>query len=435
MYRKDRRQRIPSYRLHKASGLAVVTLNGRDVYLGQHGSAESRSEYDRLISEWIGNGRQLPTDRKGELTVVELLSRYWAHARAYYVKNGGPTSEQCTINAALRPVRRLYGHTSVESFGPAALKAVRQAMIDQGWCRNHVNKQISRVKTMFKWGVENELIAPSIYHRLVAVAGLRAGRCEVRESDPILPVPDSDVDAVRPFVSHQIWAMIQLQRLTGMRSGEVTIMRACDLDMSGKVWIYTPATHKTEHHGRARLPALGPRAQAIIEPWLERDVSAYLFSPVGAEAQRFIRLQARRKTPVQPSQQKRKELGRRRRRVRPPKDHYSTASYGRAIARACDLAFLPPKHLQPAILACGNRETKKQLAARLTESEKAELKQWQRQQRWHPHQLRHTAATRLRKEFGIEAARVVLGHKSAMVTEVYAEIDTTKAIDIMARVG
>lgn len=432
---KDRRQRIPSYRLHKASGLAVVTLNGRDVYLGQHGSDESKSEYDRLISEWIGNGRQLPPDRKGELTVVEILSRYWAHARAYYVKNGEPTSERCTIKAALRPVRRLYGHTPVESFGPAALKAVRQRMIDQGWCRNHVNKQISRVKTMFKWAVENELIAPSIYHGLVAVAGLRAGRSEVRESDPILPVPDSDVDAIRPFVSHQIWAMIQLQRLNGMRSGEVTIMRACDLDMSGRVWMYTPATHKTEHHGRARLLPLGPRAQTIIEPWLEKDVSAYLFSPVDAEAQRFIRLHARRKTPVQPSQQKRNERGRHRRRVRPPKNRYSTASYGRAIARACDLAFPPPKHLQPTILARGNRETKKQFAARLTESQRAELKQWQQQHRWHPHQLRHNAATRLRKEFGIEAARVILGHKSAMVTEVYAEIDTAKAIDIMAQVG
>ena len=52
-----------------------------------------------------------------------------------------------------------------------------------------------------------------------------------------------------------------------------------------------------------------------------------------------------------------------------------------------------------------------------------------------PNQLRHNAATFLRKEFGIEAARVVLGHSSSAVTEVYAEIDHTKAADIMAKVG
>ncbi len=37
---------------------------------------------------------------------------------------------------------------------------------------------------------------------------------------------------------------------------------------------------------------------------------------------------------------------------------------------------------------------------------------------WHPHQPRHNAATELRKEFGIEAARIILGHHSPAITEV-----------------
>jgi len=41
--------------------------------------------------------------------------------------------------------------------------------------------------------------------------------------------------------------------------------------------------------------------------------------------------------------------------------------------------------------------------------------------RWHPHQLRHNAATQLRKEYGLEAAQVILGHKTITVTQVYAE--------------
>ena len=47
--------------------------------------------------------------------------------------------------------------------------------------------------------------------------------------------------------------------------------------------------------------------------------------------------------------------------------------------------------------------------------------------RWHPHQLRHNAATWLRKEFGLDVARVILGHSSPVVTEVYAEMDREKA--------
>ncbi|MBP7935605.1 MAG: hypothetical protein KA354_13240 [Phycisphaerae bacterium] len=45
--------KIPGYRLHKPSGLAVVRLNGRDFYLGPHGSTDSRREYERLIAEWL----------------------------------------------------------------------------------------------------------------------------------------------------------------------------------------------------------------------------------------------------------------------------------------------------------------------------------------------------------------------------------------------
>ncbi len=54
---------------------------------------------------------------------------------------------------------------------------------------------------------------------------------------------------------------------------------------------------------------------------------------------------------------------------------------------------------------------------------------------WHPHQLRHNAATRLRREFGLDVARAVLGHSSPAVTEVYAELDQAKAADAMARIG
>ena len=50
-------QSNPSYRRRHASGQAVVTLDGRDVYLGPHGTKASRSDYDHVIGEWLANVR------------------------------------------------------------------------------------------------------------------------------------------------------------------------------------------------------------------------------------------------------------------------------------------------------------------------------------------------------------------------------------------
>jgi integrase len=50
-------------------------------------------------------------------------------------------------------------------------------------------------------------------------------------------------------------------------------------------------------------------------------------------------------------------------------------------------------------------------------------------------QLRHTAGTRFRAEFGLETARVLLGHASAATSEIYAEADRAKAAAAAAVVG
>ena len=79
--------RTPSYRLHKPTGQAVVTLNGRDFYLGRFGSPESRAEYDRTIVEWISNGRRLPAPTSGagsDLRSTKLALAYLTFADSYY---------------------------------------------------------------------------------------------------------------------------------------------------------------------------------------------------------------------------------------------------------------------------------------------------------------------------------------------------------------
>lgn len=427
--------KLPKYRKHHVSGQAVVTLDGKDFYLGPHGTKASRTEYDRLVGEWQAHGRRLPASNgtPADLTINELMLAYVGFVEDYYRRaDGTHTTEVANIHYAMRPLKALYGHTCVVEFGPLALQAVMARMIELDWTRRHINKSGQRIKRMFKWGTARELIPASVYHGLQAVEGLRRGRSKAREAEPVKPVPEAFVEAVLPHVSRQVAAMIQLQELTGMRPGEVVIMRTCDLETSGKLWTYTPERHKTEHHGHARIIYLGPQAQAVLKPWLRTELDAYLFSPAEAEAVRNAERHEIRKTPMTPSQAKRQP---KKHPKRPKQERYTVDSYRRAIARACDIAFPLPEHLRQRRLPDGKNETRSAWRARLTPTEKAEIREWRRQHSWHPHQLRHNAATRLRRQFGIEAARVVLGHRSAAITEVYAEIDEAKAADIMLRVG
>ena len=383
--------KAPSYRLHKPTGQAVVTLAGKDRYLGRHGTPESVAEYGRLVGEWMLNGRRAAATAS-DLTINELLVVYLDFADGYYRKNGEPTPEPAGLRLSFRPLRQHYGHTEVGEFGPSRLKAVRQAMIDARLCRPEINRRIGKIIRAIKWGVEAEMVSPTVLHGLKAVPGLKRGRTEAREPAPIRPVPDALVDAIRPHVSRQVWAMVDLQRLTGMRPGEVCIMRSSDLDTSGHIWLYTPQTHKTEHHGRERPIFLGPQAQAVLRPWLREEGTAYLFSPAEARVERFISMRENRKTPVQPSQRDRRKP----KPDRLPADRYDPRSYHHAVRYGCAKANVP---------------------------------------NWHPHQLRHNAATRLRKEFGLDTARAVLGHSSTAVTEIYAELDRDKAAEAMALVG
>ena len=124
---------VPKYRYHKPSGQARVTIEGRDFWLGPWKSKASYLEYDRIIAEWIANGRRLPSQSEpAQLTIVELIAAYLKHAKRYYRKDGQETNEVVAIKRAVRFVKQLYGRIPAAEFSPLKLKAVRQKMIEAG---------------------------------------------------------------------------------------------------------------------------------------------------------------------------------------------------------------------------------------------------------------------------------------------------------------
>jgi integrase len=424
----------PSYRLHKASGQAVVCLDGETIYLGAHGTKPSRAEYDRLIGEWLARGRR-PATADDHRRVADVIIAYWDHARVYYAASRG---ERDCVKSALGVLRRCYGGTPAREFGPLGLQLVRDRMVAEDWSRTHVNAQFARLRRCFKWAAARELVPPGVFHGLQAVAGLRFGKGVARETEPVRPVPQERVERTLPFLSRPVAGLVRLQLATGMRPGEAVIVRGCDLDMTGDVWAYRPSKHKTQHRGHERVIHLGPQARAVIEPFLTPDVQAFLFSPLDAEHDRHERLRAARRTPLSCGNRPGSNVCASPRRR--PSGRYSVGTYRQAIERACDAAFPPPGDLARQRVARTDgkrgerRETVAEWRSRLG-GRWPEVLKWRDAHRWHPHQLRHSAATRLRKSHGLEAARLVLGQKSGAVAEVYAEVDQTKAEKIMAEVG
>lgn len=131
---------------------------------------------------------------------------------------------------------------------------------------------------MFKWAVENEMVPATVFLGLEAVRGLPPMRSEARETEPVKPVPLPFVRKTQEAAGVVIADMIELQLLTGMRLGELVIMRAIDIDMTGRVWIYTPYTHKTKHLGHTRPIQISPQGQEIVRRYLKADTHAFLFS-------------------------------------------------------------------------------------------------------------------------------------------------------------
>ena len=404
----DSTQRVPSYRHHKPSGQAVVTLSDHDIYLGTWNTKASRAEYDRLIGEWLAAGRCLPR-HESDLTVAELARSYWDFAKGYYRKDDRPTGSLGVVRVALRHLTLAYGYTLAKDFGPLALEALQVKLIGADLSRNTINEQVACIRRVFRRAVAKQLLPPAVLQALEALPGLRKGRTTAKEPEPVRPVAPEVVETTLPFLQPVVQDMVSFERLTGCRPSEACSLRPCDVDTTTDIWLYRPQSHKCEHHDIVRVICIGPKAQCILRPYLLRDKATYCFVPADSERKRNAQRREDRESPMTPSQAKRRPKHHPKRAAG---DRYTTDSYRRAIERACDRAFPPSGKLAGEV-----------------------LKLWRAEHRWSPNQLRHSCATEVRKHFGLEAAQVTLGHSSADVTQIYAEKNVALAAEVMRKIG
>lgn len=422
----------PQYRLHKPSGQAIVLLAGRMHYLGPYGTPASRAEYDRLVGNWLAQGRPRAV-RVHDLTIAEAALAYLRHAETYYRKNGRQTSSVAGVKLAIGWLVELFGDKLAAEFEKRDLKAIQAAMIaadkqrrdsrpDAGPSgnikprkagRRSINATIDAIRRLYRWLAEESMIPASVYLELKVVSRLRKGRSDARETPGKRPVDDATIDATLPYLPPVVADMVRLHRLTGMRPSELCAIRPGDVDRSGETWVYTPAEHKTEHHDHERPIQIGPRGQEILRPYLLRPADAYCLSPQESERVRREEQHANRKTPLDygnaPGTNRVDDP------KRPARERYDRDSYGRAVKRACERARSAARQ--------------RHIAAGGDPAEAVGPRDWS------PNALRHTFLTQARRECGLEAAQVLAGHARADITQTYAQRDNALAASAIKRIG
>jgi len=306
-------------------------------------------DYRRWLRQWRASYiLQNPKSIKN-LTIADLCVEYMDFASRWYVKNGRMTGHVWNVRVALQHLIEHYGNTDADSFTPPMLASMRDELDQHDAKRMTINKWITIIRQAYNWAAEKGHIDPDVALRLTTVKLLQKGRCKSAEYKIVIAVDWSVIESTIHHCSNTVAAMIKTQWHTGMRPGEVCVMRGSDIISTAAVWLYRPSEHKAEHFDIDRVVCLGPKAQEAIKPFLGRRLSDYLFSP--------------HESAGISDTSKRSDMG----------QHFTTVSYRRAIHRACDRALHLPVELAPLVLETGKRESNARWWKRLTEDPRRQV--------------------------------------------------------------
>ena len=397
------RANVPALRCH-ISGQSVVTIGGRDFYLGKHGSAESLARYAVLVSDYQKNGLSIPdgysiddvnlkasvlltpiavTHQANEpILIRHLVAGYREHIKIRYGK-AYQTTDLARRLAICDELEKHDGKLFANDFGSKKLKEYRARFVKAGdKSRRYINKLVGEIRKIFRWGVSEELVDATVLVRLKSLDPLVGGEAAY-ETEDRCAVPIEHLRATAKHLTPVVRDMLTVQLATGMRPSEVCRMRPCDIIRTGDDWIYFPAEHKTKWKGAKRFVPLVGEARTVIENYLNRDPKSHCFSPTESMAWYRAKLKAEcqgygsyKKLKAEPKKS--------------PKDCYDPHSYRQSIQRAAEAAKVPS---------------------------------------WTPYQVRHLVGVTVGELLQLESAKALLGHSDIKTTQIYSKSTMRQAIE------
>ena len=350
---------------------AVCYVDGRRITLGRWpdhplpAPPDVQAAYARLVATQSGVLMpELPPDQKTSVAMVCNAVIEWAEG--YYLGS----NEAWAVRDACKHLTDLFLDTPVDDLGVRHMRALQEMLVRQNRARTGINKILGRIRRVISQGVQLGLVNASTLTACSVTRPLLAGHCRAPESEHKPPASDDSIRAILPHLpggeTGTVASMLLVQRLTGMRPGEVVNLNLAEIDRSDpNCWLYTPRLHKTAHKGKKRVIPIGPAAVAILKPFLRADGKPH-FSPASTV----------RKPEARSS--------------RKPGDSYRVSSFGRAVALACIRAGVPV---------------------------------------FRPQQVRKAKAQELRDRFGIETAAAILGHGVEVADRYYSTPNYAAALE------
>lgn len=326
----------PTYIYHP-KGIGRIYWRGQFRNLpGDYNSPESLAAFHRMCQHVAITG-ELPAEAPPELTVASLCERFEVYAAVRY----SGSNEARNLGYAVKELVAIFADVPAVKFGPASLKVVRARIVERGLCRATANRRAKQIVQIFAWAVEEELIGPDVWQALKAVRPIPKGRDGSFDYDPIRPVDLEQYRRTIEAIAPHYRVALEVQRMTGMRSGELLAMRPQDVDMLGTHWFYRPVHHKTRHAIGDKIIGIPEPAAVLLVANMPKDYTCRWFP-------------------------------------------WRVDSHYHAVCRVCDKLEIP---------------------------------------RWHPHRLRHNAATIIEQAFGSrEPARILLGHTNEKTTGKYVMV-------------
>lgn len=341
----------------------------------------SESAAMRAYQAWLCTWLTSPETRNPQRQVIvrKAAQQYKAYADERYSATDRRNSEAYKVKKVLDQFEELFGSLPVDDIRPAHVDTFLQCMVDNDLARSTINGRMNVLRRWSRWCVSKMIMPPAAREFFWSVDNLKYGERGVREADKITAVDEAIVSATLDHLPATLQAVVKLQLYTSARPGELLIMRPMDIDTSKTPWLYVPGSdkphgkHKNAWRGHDRKIYLGPKCRDIVQPFLNRVLTGFMFTPAEAVEQRRGHGYAN----ANPS--------------------YTTDTYGQAIVYACDAAKVP---------------------------------------RWCPLQLKHTALTRIERMENAQAARAMAGHKHVETTlDYYVEKNESAAREIAEKAG